>query len=230
MIAMKICLFDIDGTLIHTGGAGQSAMATALADQFGLPPDTDGVSFAGRTDRAIIGDLFHKHGVEDSEHNWDRFQACYVALLDETLPAKPGRVLPGVRELLDQLDRRDDVAMGLLTGNLRAGAAKKMAYFQLDRFFTFGGYGDVHRERDAVAVEALADAHRRFNGQSDAAGVWVVGDTPMDVSCARAIDACAVAVLTGWHARERLVAAEPDLLLDDLSDPAPLMQLLDDRR
>ena len=225
---MYACLFDIDGTLIHTGGAGQLAMTRTLADAFGLPPDTDGVSFAGRTDRAIIGDIFRMHGIDDSAPNWQRFRREYLVRLDETLPAVEGKVLAGVCELLETLATRDDVAVGLLTGNLKAGAWRKLEFYGLAHYFQFGSFGDDHVNRDDVAAAALTEICRHTHGPIEPARVWVVGDTPSDVTCAQSIGAGAVAVVSGWHSREELAAAGPDLLLDDLTDVTELLDRFSD--
>jgi phosphoglycolate phosphatase-like HAD superfamily hydrolase len=132
-------------------------------------------------------------------------------------------VLPGVATLLESLRRRGDVLVGLLTGNVRDGARVKLGHFGLFEHFEVGGYGDRWFDRDDVAREAWAEVRRRLDGAADPARVWVVGDTPLDVRCARAIRANAVAVATGWHTHEELAASGPDLLFADLTDPAPLL-------
>src|SRR5205085_6726418 len=126
-------------------------------------------------------------------------------------------------ELRKQRHGREDVAVGLLTGNIRAGARVKLGHFGLFDYFALGGFGDHHFDRDDVAREAWDEIHRRFNGRVAAERVWVIGDTPLDVRCARCIGAKAVAVATGWHSRDELAEHAPDLLLTDLSDPQPLL-------
>ena len=132
-------------------------------------------------------------------------------------------VLPGVQALLQMLKSRTDMVVGLLTGNVRAGAQLKLGHFGLDVYFTFGGYGDEHHCRDDVAREALLEVQRHANGSVDPGRIYVIGDTPYDVKCARAIGAKAVAVLTGYHDRAEMTDCAPDVLLDDLSDPTPLL-------
>jgi phosphoglycolate phosphatase-like HAD superfamily hydrolase len=221
---MPVFLFDIDGTLVSSGGAGKAAMETALASTFGVPADSGGVPYSGRTDRAIGRDLFRMHGVEETPTNWQRFLAAYLGHLPDCLARHRGRVLPGIVALLEQLQSLGHVTLGLLTGNVRDGARIKLGHFDLFRHFAFGGYGDDHFHRDDVAREALAVVHRHLNGTVDLAELWVIGDTPLDVSCARAIGARVAAVATGWHSREELEAAQPDLLFADLSDPRPLLE------
>jgi phosphoglycolate phosphatase len=218
---MHVCLFDIDGTLITSGGAGKAALEAALAEEFGITRIIDKLQLSGRTDRAIIVDLFRLHVIEDTAENHRRLRDAYLRHLPRFLHA--GRVLPGITDLLAHLDGREDVAVGLLTGNVRAGARVKLGFFGLHDYFAFGGYGDHHLDRDNVAREALADVRRQLNGAVHPQRIWVIGDTPLDIRCARAIGARAVAVATGWHRAEELAAHAPDLLLADLSDPAPLL-------
>jgi phosphoglycolate phosphatase-like HAD superfamily hydrolase len=220
---MHVCLFDIDGTLLASGGAGKAAMEAALQAEFGLEAIRVHVPYSGRTDRAIGRDLLEAHGTAGSPENWQRLRDAYLGRLPECLQRHRGRVLPGIAALLERLAAGGNVALGLLTGNVRAGARLKLGHYGLWHHFAFGGFGDEHFERDDVAREALAVLRRHLDGAVRLDRVWVIGDTPLDVRCARAIGANAVAVATGWHSREELEAAEPDLLLTDLSDPAPLL-------
>jgi phosphoglycolate phosphatase len=223
---MHVCLFDIDGTLISSGGAGKAALEAALASEYGITHVIGRLQLSGRTDRAIIRDLFRQFTIDDSPANLERILSAYLALLPAYLASHRGKVLPGIRALLQQLQARDDVALGLLTGNIRDGARVKLGFFQLFDHFALGGFGDRHFDRDDVAREALAAAHKHLPGIVNANRVWVVGDTPLDIRCARAIGARAVAVTTGWHPREELAASRPDLLLTDLEDSAPFLDAL----
>jgi phosphoglycolate phosphatase len=219
---MHIFLFDIDGTLLASGGAGKAAMESALATAFGVPADSGIVPYAGRTDRSIVRDLFRLHGVADTPENFQRFVAAYLAHLPDCLGRNQGRVLPGIANLLAQLRGRENVAVGLLTGNMQAGAKVKLTHFGLFDDFAFGGFGDHHWERDDVARMALEVARER-HGNLVLDRIWVIGDTPLDVQCARAIGARAAAVATGYHSVEQLALTQPDLLFADLSDPTPLL-------
>jgi phosphoglycolate phosphatase-like HAD superfamily hydrolase len=223
---MHIVLFDIDGTLISSGGAGKAALEKALAEEFGVTHVIEKLQLSGRTDRAIIADLFRLHALDDTPENHHRLIAGYLRHLPESLASRGGRVLPGIAVLLEQLRRRDDVALGLLTGNVRAGAKVKLGHFGLYDYFAFGGFGDYHLDRDEVAREALAEIEGRFNGRHSPQRIWVIGDTPLDIRCARAIGARAVAVATGWHSKEELTAHGPDLFLTDLKDAEPLVARL----
>jgi phosphoglycolate phosphatase len=234
---MHIVLFDIDGTLIHANGAGHAAFYQTICEDFGLGELQGEVTFTGRSDRAIASDLFRLHGIDESAENWRKFRDGLVRRLAVMLPAKRGHVLPGVVELLDELTARGDVPLGLLTGNIARGAAKKLEYFGLDHYFAFGSFGDDHPERDDIARAAVSITHTHLEQLAAANGrmaplveelrFTVIGDTPHDVKCARAIGATAVAVATGGVDRGTLAGTEPDLLLDDLSDPRPFLDLLD---
>jgi phosphoglycolate phosphatase-like HAD superfamily hydrolase len=222
---MHFCLFDIDGTLLNSGGAGKIAIETALTEDFGVTIRTH-VPFSGRTDRAIARDLMHFHDIAVTPENAQRLVRGYLQRLPAALAAHNGRVLPGIVSLLSALDERDDVAVGLLTGNIREGARVKLGHYSLYEHFTFGGFGDHHFERDDVARDALAEIHQRYGTAVLPERVWVIGDTPLDVQCARAIGARAVAVATGLHTVDQLRATEPDLLVADLADHAPFLGLL----
>ncbi|MCS6867093.1 MAG: haloacid dehalogenase-like hydrolase [Gemmataceae bacterium] len=222
---MPILLFDIDGTLIRTGGAGKAAMEAALQTAFGITAIRDEVPYSGRTDLAISRDLLQVHGIEPTLENQRRLCQAYLEHLPRSLTAKGGHVCPGVRELLPHIATRTPVVLGLLTGNVRPGAAAKLKHFGLWEFFRCGGFGDDFHDRDDVARAALASVAAYLGRTVDPAEVWVIGDTPWDVRCARAIGAQAVAVATGWHPLEELARHQPDVLLPDLSDYSQLRQL-----
>ncbi len=220
---MPIILFDIDGTLVRTGGAGKSAMELALATAFGVTELRDEVKYSGRTDVAITRDLLRVHRVDPTIENQRRLRDEYLSHLPGSLKTKGGEVCPGVPELLAAIAGKPGVVLGLLTGNVRAGAQHKLGYFQLWDFFACGGFGDDHYDRDDVARSALAGARAHVGHNVDPSDVWVIGDTPLDVSCARAIGANAVAVATGWHPVEELAGCAPDLIFNDLSDHTKLL-------
>jgi phosphoglycolate phosphatase-like HAD superfamily hydrolase len=220
---MIVCLFDIDGTLLASGGAGKAALEAALAQDFATPIRAK-VPYSGRTDRAIVRELLHVHGIEENAANLERLFAGYLRRLPEYLQSHNGSVLPGIKQLLTLLAEREDVAVGLLTGNVRAGAKVKLGHFGLFESFAFGGFGDHHFDRDDVAREALVEVRRHIGHHIQSEQVWVIGDTPLDVRCARAIGARVAAVATGIHTLKDLADTGADLLLADLADPTPLLQ------
>ena len=218
---MRVLLFDIDGTLIRSGGAGKAAMEAGLKTAFGVAEILDRVSYSGRTDTGIARELLALHGVEPTDANVARLKDAYLGHLPEMLRRRGGEVLPGIESALR--GERQGAAVGLLTGNIRAGAEIKLRHFGLWDHFPFGGFADGLDDRDDVARRALAEAERHVGRPIDPNDVWVIGDTPLDVKCARAIGAKAVVVQTGWHHRDELVAARPDHLLPDFTHAGELL-------
>ncbi len=227
---MKVCFFDIDGTLVLTGRAGMYAFADTFKQEFGVKELTDQVSFSGRSDRGIAGDLFEFHEIENSQENWERFQAGYLWHLKVQLEKRDGQVLPGVVELLDELEKHDDIHVGLLTGNAQQAAKRKLGYYDLWDRFAFGGFGDHHPDRNDIAATARESAiqhHIEMNDtEPEAERIVVIGDTVNDITCARSIGAYAVAVPTGIVSHEDLAAQNPDLLVNTLEDSQLLVDWL----
>ena len=223
----SICLFDIDGTLLRTGGAGQKAMERALTDVFGVPDPWEDIPAAGRTDRAITHDLFTYHELAPNEQQWAEFQTVYFRHLSSTLAELEGAVLPGIQTLLNHIATRPDVSMGLLTGNFREAARIKLQHYAIDQHFAYGGYGDHHHDRDDVARVAYAEACRHLEREVDPSAICVIGDTPSDVKCARAIGARAIAVATGMFTVDELARSQPDELYEDFSLPELFLARLD---
>jgi len=222
----NVVLFDIDGTLIHAKGAGKLGACRALMSAFGVEPNSGDTGFAGRTDRGIIQDLFSIHAIENSDDNWNRFQEHYMQHLPETLRETEGGILPGVVRLLGELSKLSDIAVGLLTGNTGRAANVKLDHFKIREHFGFGGFGDHHPNRNDVARLAM-DAATNFVGHDlDPNQVVVIGDTPNDVTCARSIDARAIAVMTGGFSQKELSESQPDALLSDLSDTETVLKLI----
>jgi len=202
-------------------------MERALTDVFGVPNPCEEIPAAGRTDRAITHDLFTHHGLSPTVEQWERFQSVYFGHLQTTLSELQGMVLPGVVSLLDHLATRPDVTLGLLTGNFREAARIKLGHHSIDRHFAFGGYGDHHHDRDDVARVALSEACRHLGRDIDPRTVCVIGDTPFDVKCARAIGARAIAVATGMFTAAELALTQPDEMYVDFSSPDLFLSRLD---
>ncbi|MGL6073828.1 MAG: HAD family hydrolase [Fimbriiglobus sp.] len=222
---MPALLFDIDGTLIRTGGAGKAAMEGAMRLAFGLSEVLDNVPYSGRTDPAIGHDLLVENRIDPTPENLARLHATYLEVLPQRLHEIGGEVCVGVRELLAELEREPAIVLGLLTGNMRHGAQVKLSHFGLWDTFALGGFGDRHTDRDDVAREAQANLHEHLGRRLPAEEIWIIGDTPLDVKCAKAIGVKSIAVATGWHPREELDATGADLVLDDLRDTAALLEL-----
>jgi phosphoglycolate phosphatase-like HAD superfamily hydrolase len=218
---MRVLLFDIDGTLIRSGGAGKAAMEAGLRSAFGVVEIRDRVKYSGRTDPGIGRELLELHDVEPSEANLAKLHTAYLSHLPDALREMHGEVLPGVDAALRR--ERQGAVVGLLTGNIRRGAEIKLKHFDLWHHFAFGGFADGLPNRDDVARRALSEAEAHVGKPINPCDVWVIGDTPLDVQCARAIGAHAVVVATGWHAHEELVACNPDHLLPDFTHAGDLL-------
>jgi phosphoglycolate phosphatase-like HAD superfamily hydrolase len=224
----KLILFDIDGTLVLTGGAGARAMTRAFEEVFGLPDTFGSINFAGRTDAWIVSQIAGAHADASNPETLRRFHDIYVEHLLREIE-KPGPrkgVLPGVRELLDELSVRRDAYLALLTGNFQSGAQVKLEYFDLWRYFPCGAFGDAAHERNALLATALERVAACGGGTFQAADTVIVGDTPHDVAVARAGGARSLAVATGFYDADALRASGADVVLDDLSNVQDAVEAL----
>lgn len=214
---VRLVLFDIDGTLIRTGGAGVRAFAQAFAAEFGVDGVTQ-LKFAGRTDTGLVREVFEAHGIPGTSANYQRFFERYVFLLDDQLQQCEGRTLAGVGSLLNELQLLPQPPLiGLLTGNIRLGAELKLRRFGLWDTFVTGGFGDDHEDRNQIAVIARDRGCRVLREDLRGEQIVVIGDTPHDVRCGRAIGAKVLAVATGGSRFEELAGHQPDWLVPDLT-------------
>ena len=209
-------LFDIDGTIMTSDHAGTNAMAKTAKELFQVD-EIGPLNVHGRCDRGIVAELFESLGVSYDQHR-EEFCRRYYENLPASLVENKARLLPGVDLLLKQLQQRDNVALGLLTGNLHEAAKIKLKQVQVDHFFAFGGYGDDFADRNDVAAQAVASAKTALGESFSEDRIWVLGDTQNDIRCARSIGAKALAVETGGGSAEELRAENPDLLLPNLED------------
>lgn len=223
----RLVLFDIDGTLIASGGAGEKAFGRVCEHEFGVSDATGRLHFAGRTDPAIVRDFFRQHGIEPSPENFRRFLDRYVFSLDHLLGHLQGRVLPGVTMMLRALRALPaPPVVGLLTGNIRLGAQIKLGHFQLWQHFELGGFGDDHEDRNEIARVARGRGEQRVGRALRGEEILVIGDTPRDIECGRAIGARVLAVATGSYPLEQLQREEPCWVVPTLAQ-FPLRQLVD---
>jgi phosphoglycolate phosphatase len=220
---MKLILFDIDGTLLTTDGAGRAALRTAATDVFAIEEDLEGVAISGNTDVAIVHEILSKHGIPDTQINVNRFLGAYLAHLKQGLVQQPGGILPGVLRLLDACTGEDCI-IGLLTGNLRRGAQMKLTTHRLWGRFSIGAFADDDRDRNRLGPIAKKRAEEEFRVSVDE--LFVIGDTPRDVACAKAVDAKIIAVATGRYSTESLAAHQPDFLFDDLGGTKAVLAAL----
>ncbi len=222
----KLLLFDIDGTLITSGGAGEKALRVGLKTHFGIEDDFATIEIAGRTDTGIARRIFEKHGIELTNANLSAFLEAYLRSLEEFLPQIPGRRLTGTQELLEALQPRSDVVLGLLTGNMRRGAQIKLQHYGLWDYFVLGAFADDHHDRNQLGPFARERAREQLGQLFRPEQIYILGDTPHDIACARAIGAQAVAVSTGVFSREELAAHTPDYLFADFSDTQAVLSAL----
>ena len=225
-----IILFDVDNTLLYSGGAGSLAMRRAFHELYGIEDAFRRVEYSGRTDWAILRAAMREHNIardgdDGFRQEMTRFQETYYRLLEGTLhEVTSGRTMPGVAELLAALSERDGVRQGLATGNFRTAAFMKLRHFELDGHLAEGGFGEDAEERGemvGVAIERLADGAKQ-----DAASIWVVGDTPLDVAAARSNGVRALGVATGSSSVEELRDAGADVAVVDLSNTESVLATL----
>jgi phosphoglycolate phosphatase-like HAD superfamily hydrolase len=229
MSEMKLVLFDIDGTLVLTGRAGVRAMTRAMAEVFGVEGAFNDISMAGRTDWYLLSIALSQAGQTLNPSEFERFRAVYVRFLEEeVLERGEGRkgIMPGVRDLLDTLASRDDVLLGLLTGNFVEAARIKLEHFDLWRYFRCGAYGDDAEDRNALVPVAVERA-RASDGRRAFTRVVVIGDTPHDIACAAAAGATSLAVATGGFDVDSLRSAGADVVFEDLGDTQAVLHVID---
>lgn len=216
---IRLVLFDIDGTLIHSGGAGEKAFGRVFATQFGIVNGTAQVSFAGRTDLAIVSEVLLRHQIEASAENLQRFFDAYVFLLEHFLHQLNGGLQPGVTEWLRDLEAHAQrPVVGLLTGNIRLGAEIKLRHFGLWDAFQTGGFADDGMDRNHIAAAARNRGEALLGARLRDDEVLVIGDTPLDISCGRHIGAKVLAVATGGFRRPQLEEHQPDWAVNDLRE------------
>jgi phosphoglycolate phosphatase-like HAD superfamily hydrolase len=222
MTARRLVLFDVDGTLLVSAGAGRRAIRAALGDLIGDDTVFDRVRFDGKTDPQIVAELLHEAGREDPCEEERIAEVCrrYVLLLEQELAARRTTVtlMPGVHALLDRLENEAGVVLGLLTGNVERGASLKLQAGGLDpRRFRLGAYGSDSAYRPDLPSIAARRAEPHFGRVPDGDEVVIIGDTPADIACGRGICARAVGVATGSYSVDELATHEPHAVFPDLA-------------
>jgi phosphoglycolate phosphatase len=219
---MKLFLFDIDGTLLTTDGAGRAALKSAGADLFAIEEDLRTINVSGSTDSAIVQDILRHHSLDESTANVNRYLGGYLVWLKQHLASQSGAILPGVISLLDVL-AKDGQAIGLLTGNVRRGAQIKLTAHGIWDRFSFGAFGDDNSDRNQLGPIAKQRAETALNTEFAAHDIVIIGDTPKDIACARAFGAVSIAVATGRYSLADLSEHQPDHLVGDLADTKDLL-------
>jgi phosphoglycolate phosphatase len=215
---VRLVLFDIDGTLIRSGGAGVRAFAQTFATEFELPEATKSISFAGRTDVWLVRQIFLQNGIKPTKKNFDRFFERYPFWLDHFLHKLEGGACEGVAEFIDGLKTHPaKPVLGLLTGNIRLGAELKLRRYGLWEHFTTGAFADDHEERNCIAGIARERGNELFGRKLAGDEIVVIGDTAHDVECGKAIDAKVLAVATGGAKLTELETHTPTWAVQDLT-------------
>ena len=215
---IRLVLFDIDGTLVHTGHAGTKAFAKTFATEFDLHHGSEKMKFAGRTDVSLVREFFKIHGLDESPAHFRQFFARYIFWLDHILTRGAGQVCPGIFEFIRDLQNLPNPpVLGLLTGNIQLGAEIKLRAFGLWDFFTMGGFADDHEDRNHIAVAALERGRRVLETNLQPQEIIVIGDTPFDVKCGKFIGAKTLAVATGGSKLDELKSCGADWTVQDLT-------------
>jgi len=223
-----LILFDIDGTLVLSGGAGMRAMNKAFEELFDVVDVLDGISLSGRTDAMIIQEAMRKARVSDEPDMMDYFKNRYFELLPAEMEQTGSQkgVMPGISDLLPALEERPHVHLGLLTGNWETSGRIKIGFFQLNDYFPFGAFADDSSDRNALVPIAV----ERFGMYSGKAvtpkQIFVVGDTPKDIECTKPHGVVSVAVGAAHYDSKQLAEHNPDVLFDDLSDVDAVLSVL----
>ena len=229
---MKLVLFDIDGTLLRSDGAGRRAINRALREVFGSTGPSD-YWFDGKTDPQIVRDLMRLDGHDDGRIDTDmrRLLDRYVECLHEELTAPGFRAapLPGVPELLDRLEEREDVIVGLLTGNIEPGARAKLDAVGIGfERFRVGAFGSDHEHRPELPAIAQQRTRDQLGLHVEGAAMVVIGDTPADVNCGKALGARAIGVATGRFTVDELMRHGPAAVFDDLTRTDDVVKVIVD--
>jgi phosphoglycolate phosphatase-like HAD superfamily hydrolase len=214
---IRFVLFDIDGTLVHTGSAGVKAFAKVFATEFRAVDGFERLKFAGRTDVSLVREFFGYHHIAATPENFGRFFDRYVYWLDHILMSSPTRECPGIWEFIHQArELPKPPLLGLLTGNIRLGAEIKLRHFDLWNVFVTGAFADDAEDRNEIAAAAKARGSRILGKELSGDEVLVVGDTPLDIRCGRFIGAKVLAVATGGATLDQLRQHQPDWAVPDL--------------
>jgi len=225
-IARKLLLWDIDGTILHTGKAGETALGRAMEKLYGINRGLQGLEIAGRTDKWIVEQLLGRDGKPNGLEEVAQFLDVYVELLAEELPQRNGGLHPGVLGILEEAHKRAELVQALLTGNIEKGARLKLTRYGVNHFFDFGAFADDSSIRNELGPHAKRRAEEKHGEEFPPEKIFVIGDTPHDVACARAIGAKAIAVATGSFTKRQLKDCGADAVFTDLAHPKAFFDLL----
>jgi len=227
---MQYILFDIDGTLIDSGGAGMLSLNLAFKEFFSVDDAFRAIRMAGKTDLQIVNEALRMHNIDSSNGNVPGFFASYVRHLEITIHDRKGHIKPGIRQALELLHVRDDIVLGLLTGNIETGAMIKLEAFGLAEFFEAGAFGENDPDRNKLLPIAVEKLREKKGIEIDYSQCIVIGDTPRDVECSKPYGAYAIAVATGPYSYDELSGTAADAVFHDLSDTDNFLHILNRRQ
>ena len=229
--SLKLLLFDIDGTLIRSAGAGRRSMERAFEQLYGIEDGFQGIEMMGRTDPAILMEALENHGLKCQDGKMEAFKKLYFQFLEGEieLPREGKRVCAGIPALLSELKKKPDLVLGLLTGNWRMSGFIKIRHFGLDVYFTLGAFGDDSANRDELVPIVLERFKKQYDVPIEKENIFVIGDTPLDILCAKPHGVRSIAVATGFHTPEDLAVEEPDFLFDNFEDTEKVLETFEVR-
>jgi phosphoglycolate phosphatase len=224
---LKLLLFDIDGTLVRTAGAGRRSMDRAFEMVYGFQDGFQDIEMMGRTDPSILKESLENHQIVWNVEEVERFREIYFRILEEEIDLpRPGmRLCPGIQILLDSLVNRTEFILGLLTGNWRTSAYIKLRHFGIDGYFTVGAFADDSALRKDLVPSALGRLKRDRGIEVAMEEVYVIGDTPLDIQCAKPHGVRTVGVATGFHSLEEIASENPDFIFRDFQDTEKVLEI-----
>jgi len=223
---MKLLLFDIDGTLLLTDGAGTRAANRAFQKLHGIHNAMSSINAAGKTDPLILEEIFNNElGRSYLEHEAQEIFKEYISFFEDEIKTSRIRIMPGIPDLLEALSRRNDITMGLATGNIEHSAWIKLRHSGLDAHFKTGGYGSDSASREHLIRTGIKRAEKLLSEISEYEKIFVIGDTPYDINHGKAAGAITVAVATGSYSMDELRDHKPDYIFKDFTDLESVVEI-----
>ncbi len=210
----KLLLWDIDGTLITPGGAGRDALCKTLEKRYNIFDDLKDVKMAGRTDRAIINDICRKY----DQLTFNGIKETYLKELKKNICNNNSFVPKEILDFLDKSQNNSELYNCLLTGNMEEASKIKLSFYNIDKYFMFGIFGEKSEERNELGALAIKEIPKKLNKTFKNSDVWIIGDTPSDITCAKSNNIKSIAVASGSYSFDKLKECNPDILYKKIPD------------